>query len=109
MATRAGMIAWLLCAVLTCLAIHSPHCDLCDRPPVASASTGQTHADHRQPVVPDSCNGICWCCGFHGLPKAHHVAAVANKVPAEVWPEASSPTLARGFSIFRPPRPIVSA
>jgi hypothetical protein len=98
-----------LCAVFTCLAIHSPHCDLCDGPLVASSSTGQTHANQQQPIAPDSCNGICWCCGFHGLPKGHHVVAVLNKVAAEMSPEPSSPALAHRSSIFRPPRLIVSA
>ena len=32
MTTPACVIAWLLCAVLVCLAVHSPHCDLCDGP-----------------------------------------------------------------------------
>jgi hypothetical protein len=108
-AKRADVIAWLLCAVLTCLAIHSPHCDLCDGPLVALASTGQSHVDHPKPTAPDTCNGICWCCGFHGLPNARHVVAVANKAPAEVSPEPSSPALASHSAIFRPPRLIVSA
>jgi cytochrome c oxidase assembly factor CtaG len=41
MTTPARLIAWLLCAVLACLAIHSPHCDLCDGPFAVALSSPQ--------------------------------------------------------------------
>lgn len=107
---RACVVAWLLSAVLACLAVHSPHCDLCDGPPVtAPASSPQPFAKHPLPAQPDTCNGICWCCGFHGLPNASPVLALRNKVTTGNWPEPSSPVLALRSTVFRPPRMAVSA
>src|ERR1700730_1442643 len=108
--TRAYVIAWLLCAVLTCLAVHSPHCELCDGAyPVTPSSLHQPLANHQVPATPDTCNGICSCCGFHGLPNASPVLALANKVTSGVWPEPPSPVRAPRSPLFRPPRTAVSS
>jgi hypothetical protein len=108
--TRAYVVAWLLCAVLTGLAIHSPHCDQCDRPYVLTTSLPQPpRADHQLPTAPDTCNGICWCCGFHGLPNASPVLSVANHVSIDVWPEPVSLVLGPRSPIFRPPRIAISS
>ena len=101
--THTLVVAWLLCAVLSCLAIHSPHCDRCDGPLVAFSSS-PTQASHQQTVPPDDCNGICWCCGFHALPHPLPTLVLMNKVVARTWPEPSSAVLAPRSSIFRPPR-----
>src|ERR1700739_3278478 len=99
--TPACCIAWLLCAVLACLAVHSPHCDLCDGPFTVAFSSPQPLVNHPLPAKPDTCNGICWCCGFHGLPNPRPVLALAIKVTTAVWPERSSPVLAPRSAIFR--------
>jgi hypothetical protein len=110
MTKRSHVIAWLLCAVLACLVVHSPHCDLCDGPfSVTFSSLQQPLANHQLPVTPDTCNGICWCCGFHGLPNAGPVLASANKVTTAIWPEPPSPVIAPRSPIFRPPRIAVSS
>jgi len=108
--TRAYVVAWLLCAVLTGLAIHSSHCDRCDRPYVLTAPLPQpTRANHQLPTEPDTCNGICWCCGFHGLPNARPVLSLANHVTICVWPEPDSLVLGPRSPIFRPPRTAISS
>jgi hypothetical protein len=38
-ATRTCVIAWRLYAILTCLNVHSPHCDFCDGPSVVRDSS----------------------------------------------------------------------
>ncbi len=59
--TRAYVTAWLLCVVLACLVVHSPHCDLCDGPYfVTSSSVQHPVANHQVPATPEKCNGICW-------------------------------------------------
>jgi len=105
---RTFVVAWLLCAVLICLAIHSPHCDRCDGP-LPSFSSSPTQASHQQTVPPDDCNGICWCCGFHALPHPLPELGQTNRVVARVWPEPASPLLVQRSPIFRPPRIAFSA
>jgi hypothetical protein len=108
--TRACVVAWLLCAVLIGLAIHSPHCDRCDSPYFSTSSLlQQPVANHPLPSAPDNCNGICWCCGFHWLPNASPVLTLANNVTMGVWPEPVSPVLAQLAPIFRPPRTAISS
>src|SRR5438270_2977518 len=107
---RASVIAWLLCAVLACVAVHSPHCDQCDGPPFVTASLlHQSVFNHQLPQKPDTCNGICSCCGFRGLPNATPVLTLANKVTAGVWPEPPSPVRTPHSLLFRPPRTAVSS
>jgi hypothetical protein len=107
--TRACAIAWLLCAVLTCLAVHSPHCDLCDGPYFVTSSSHQPRVNQPLPAAPDTCNGICSCCGFRGLPNVGPVLDLVNTVVASVCPESPSPVLAPRSPIFRPPRIAVSS
>jgi hypothetical protein len=107
---RAHVVVWLLCAVLTGLAIHSPHCDRCDSPYFFTSSLPQRPvANHPLPSAPDNCTGICWCCGFHWLPNASPVLTLANNVTIGVWPEPASPVLAPRSPIFRPPRTAISS
>ena len=107
--TRAYVVAWLLCVVLTGLAIHSSHCDRCDRQYLRASSVPQHPlANHQLPTEPDACNGICWCCGFHGLPNAAPVLTLANYVTFDVWLEPVSVVLAPRSTIFRPPRTAIS-
>ena len=106
--TQAAVVVWLLCAVLICLAVDSPHCDHCDGPIVAFSSS-PSQASHQQIIPPDTCNGICWCCGFHGLPNPLPALSLTTKVTISVWPDPSSPLLAPRLAIFRPPRIATSA
>ncbi len=106
--TQAAVFVWLLCAVLTCLAVDSPHCDRCDGP-ILAFSLSQSQASHQQTIPPDTCNGICWCCGFHGLPNPLPALALTSKVTISAWPDPSSPLLALRLAIFRPPRIATSA
>lgn len=102
--TPACGIAWLLCAVLACLAVHSPHCDLCDGPFTVALSSPHPLVNHPPPTTPDTCNGICWCCGFHGLPNMSPVLDLTSTVTTGVLPESAAPVLAPRSAIFRPPR-----
>ncbi len=102
--TQACVIPWLLCAVVVCLAVHSPHCDLCDGPYFVASSSHQSHVNHPRPATPDTCNGICSCCGFRGLPNATPVLDLVNTVTTGVWPESPSPSPGPRSPIFRPPR-----
>src|SRR5580698_10163014 len=99
---RSYVLVWLLCAVLTCLAIHSPHCDRCDGPLVAS-SASPAQAIHQQLEPPDTCNGICWCCGFHSLPQPFPALTLNDRVTAAAQPEPASPPSGLRLPIFRPP------
>ena len=105
----ARVIAWLLCAVLVCLVVDPPHCDLCDGQLTGIYSSPQTVVNQQQPATPEPCNGICWCCGFHGLPNANPVLSPVNTVASDVWPEPLSTAFAPGSSIYRPPRTDVSS
>jgi hypothetical protein len=102
--TPACVIAWLLCAVLVCLVVHPPHCDLCDGPLTGISSSPQIVVNQQQPTTPEHCNGICWCCGYHGLPNQSPDLGPVNTVTSNVQPEPLSPLFAPRSSIFRPPR-----
>jgi hypothetical protein len=105
--SRVSLAGWLLCVVLVCLAIHSPHCDHCDGALVV-CSPG-TVVDHPQPVVPDACNGICWCCGFHWLPNLSSFLIPDNRVIARIQFESPSFVPAPHAGIFQPPRIAISS
>jgi hypothetical protein len=106
--TPACLIAWLLCAVLVCLVVHPPHCDLCDGP-LGISSSPQTVVNQQQSNTPEHCNGICWCCGFDGLPNASPDLDPVNTVTSNVRPERLSPVFAPHSDIFRPPPTNVSS
>jgi hypothetical protein len=107
--TPACVIAWLLCAVSVCLVVHPSHCDLCDVPFTAISPSPQTVVNPQQPTTPERCNGICWCCGFHGLPNASPHLGPVNTITSNVRPEPLSPVFVPRSSIFRPPRTNVSS
>jgi hypothetical protein len=106
---RSCILAWLLCALLTCLAIHSPHCDLCDGPLVMQLTSSQPHASHPAPIVPDGCNGMCWCCAFLAVPSIAPGVTPEQRMATALWPEPPSLVLDRSLSIDRPPRIAASA
>jgi hypothetical protein len=105
----ARVIAWLLCAILLCLVIDPPHCDLCDGPLTGTSFSPQAIGVQQQPTTPEPCNGTCWCCGFHGLPNAIFDLGRANTATSDVWAEQHSPVFAPCSPIFRPPRTDASA
>jgi len=107
--TPTCLIAGLLCAVLVCLVVHPPHCDLCDGPLTGISPSPQTVVNLQQPNTPEHCSGICWCCGFDGLPNASPDLGPVNTVTSNVRPEALSPVFTPPSSIFRPPRTDVSS
>jgi hypothetical protein len=100
----ACFVARLLCGVLVYLVVYPLHCDLCDGPFTAISSAPQTIVNQQQPVTPEPCNGMCWCCGSHGLPNAILDLGPVNTVTSNVWPEQHSTVLAPRSPIFRPPR-----
>jgi hypothetical protein len=106
---RSCILAWLLCALLPCLAIHSPHCDLCDGPLVMQLTSSQPHASHPAPIVPDGCNGMCWCCAFLAVPSIAPGVTPEQRMATALWPEPPSLVLDRSLSIDRPPRIAASA
>lgn len=105
----ARVIAWLLFAVLLCLVIAPPHCDLCDGPLDRTSFSRQAIVNQQQPTTPERCNGICWCCGFHGLPNPVLDLGRVNTGTSDVEPEPRSPVFEARSAIFRPPRADVSA
>ena len=100
--------AWLLCVLLFWLTANPPHCDLCDGVSFTVASAHESILKHSHPIAPDTCNGICTCCGFYGLPNAGQILIPANVELAEVAPEAPRPAFAPHSMIFRPPRIVAS-
>lgn len=102
------MWAWLLCALLFWLTVNPPHCDLCDGGSFTVASVHQSSLKHSHPVAPDTCNGICSCCGFHGLPNVRQALVPVNVALAGVAAEAPGPAFVPPAAIFRPPRIIAS-
>jgi len=100
--------AWLLCALLFWLTANPPHCDLCDGVSFTVAPMQQSILKHTHPVAPDSCNGICTCYRFYGLPNGGQVLVPVNLALAGLAPESPSPAFAPRSTIFRPPRIVAS-
>jgi hypothetical protein len=96
--------AWPVCALLFWLTADPPHCDLCDRVAFAVASAHQPTVKHSHPFSSDTCNGICPCCGFYGLPNFGRVLVPLKLALAEVVPELPHPAFVPLSTIFRPPR-----
>jgi Mn-dependent DtxR family transcriptional regulator len=90
------------------MAVDSPHCDRCDGPTIAFSSS-PSQANHQQTIPADTCNGVCWCCGFHGLPNPLPALSLTAKVTISASPDPSSPLLAPRSPLFRPPRIAISA
>jgi hypothetical protein len=103
-----GVWAWLLCALLLWLTVNPPYCDLCDGFSVNIASAHQPGLKHSHPIAPDSCNGICTCCGFYGLPTGEPVFVPVSAVLANVVPESIRAALTSRSTVFRPPRLVTS-
>jgi hypothetical protein len=99
---------WLLCALLFWLTVNPPHCDLCDGVSVTVASAHQPVLKHYHPIAPDSCNGICTCCGFYGLPNTDQILIPVSAVLADIVPESTRIALALRSTVFRPPRLVAS-
>jgi hypothetical protein len=85
-ATTRASIAGLLCAVLLCLAVHSPHCNRCDGPSFFGSPSPQTLVHQQLPDGPDGCNGACWCCVSHAVSNTAPVIDLVNQVFSRVWP-----------------------
>jgi hypothetical protein len=96
--------AWLLCALLFWLTVNPPQCDLCNGGSFTVASAQQSTLKHSHPVAPDTCNGICSCCGFHSLPNAGQARLPLNVAHAGVAAETPRPAFVPHAAIFRPPR-----
>ncbi len=101
---RGSVWAWLLCALLFWLTANPPHCDLCDGISVTVTTAYQPVLKHPHPVAPASCNDICTCCGFYGLPNVEQVLVPMNVVLPQNAPESPRPAFAPRSTIFRPPR-----
>ena len=100
--------AWLLCVLLFSLTANPPHCDLCDGVSFTFASAHVPILKHTHPIAPDTCNGICTCCGFYDLPNAGQILVPENVEVAEVVGESPHPAFPPHSMIFRPPRIIAS-
>jgi hypothetical protein len=105
---RHRVCATLLCALLFWFTTSPPHCDLCDGASVAVAPAHPSVLEHSHPIAPDDCNGICFCCGFHGLPNVRQALIPASVELASVAPQAPRSASARRSTIFRPPRILAS-
>jgi hypothetical protein len=106
---RTRVAAWVLCIMLAWLSVHSPHCDLCDGPH-ATLLSSSTHPalTHPAPAEPDTCNGVCSCCGFHWLPDTRPLLSLILTVSAMPPVEVALPSLTPRPSPYRPPRPALS-
>jgi hypothetical protein len=100
--------SWLLCALLFWLTANPPHCDLCDGVTITVPSAHQFILKHFHPVAPDTCNGICTCCGFYGLPDDGQELVPANVELAAVAHVATRIAIAPRSTVFRPPRIVAS-
>ena len=108
--TRSRAVSLLLCGLLTCLAIHSPHCDLCDELHFGGSSPQDPAANHPVPATQhDECNGACACCLFQGLPSVIPILHPTNPITTRIWIAPFSPVLAPQRSLFRPPRLLISS
>jgi hypothetical protein len=103
-----GVWSWLLCALLFWMTVNPPHCDLCEGVSLPIASAQQSILKRPHPVAPDSCNGICTCCGFYGLPNSDRVSVSVTKVLADIVPESTWPAFTPPSAVFRPPRLMAS-
>lgn len=108
--TRSRAVSLLLCGLLTCLAIHSPHCDLCDELHFGGSSSQDPAANHSVPSTQhDKCNGACACCLFQGLPPVIPILHPTNPITTGFGSRPFSPVLAPQPSVFRPPRILISS
>ena len=96
-------MAWLLCAILAYLSINPPRCEVCDKISLARAAS-QPLVHQQTPTAPDTCNGLCSCCGLQGMPIADSVLMAMNIVIASKPTATPQPALTPPASIFRPPR-----
>jgi len=96
-------VAWLLCAILGYLSINPPRCEVCDDLSLVRSGS-QPLAHQHTPTAPDTCNGLCSCCGLQGMPIANSVLMTMNLVVASAPTESPRPALTPLASIFRPPR-----
>jgi hypothetical protein len=103
LAKRTCAVAWLLCAILSYHTINPPHCDVCDRIFLVYASS-LTSVHQHTPTAPDTCNGLCSCCGLQGVPISSTVQVAVNSVTRGNPPELPWPALTPASSVFRPPR-----
>jgi hypothetical protein len=106
--TRA-CVAWLLCAILLCMMVHSPHCDRCDGPDFFASHPSPPLVHQGLPDAPDDCSGACWCCIFHGVPITATAIDQVDNVSWRVWPWQPSDVQAPRPSLFRPPRILFSS
>ena len=100
--------AWMVCVVLFWLTVNPPHCDLCDGVSFALVSSQHSTVQHSHPVAPDSCNGICSCCGFHGLPNVRPILIPSDTTVANISTEPIRAASAPHLNVFRPPRMVIS-
>lgn len=105
----AWVTACLLCAIMVCLAVHSPHCDVCDAPYFLASSLPQPSVNAPLAAAPDLCNGVCACCGFHGFPNVDFSLRLSHVVIATVLPDLLSPVPIPRPAPFRPPRMAISS
>jgi hypothetical protein len=106
---RTRIAAWVLCVMLAWLSVRSPHCDLCDGPHATVLSSSMHPAlTHPAPAEPDTCNGVCSCCGFHWLPDTRSLLTSVQTVSAMPPVEVALPPLTPRQSPYRPPRTAVS-
>ena len=94
----------MLSLLLFRLTVDPPHCDLCDGVSLSSVSTQRTVLHHSHPVAPDTCNGICTCCGFFGLPRTEHPLLTVGMKHVGIVHKSFTPAFGVLSTIFRPPR-----
>src|SRR6187402_1975512 len=99
--TEHGRWAWLLCVLLFWLTASPPHCDLCDGVSVVVTTSDHPALKHSHPLAPDSCNGICTCCGLYGLPNGEDILVPVNVALARIAGESPRPAMVPSSTIFR--------
>ncbi len=102
---RIRIAAGLLCMVLAWLPVSSPHCDLCDGfHTMTLSSSSQPSVRHSALPEPDTCNGICACCGFHWLSDSRPISTslVVERDASRLTP--LSPPRTPRSPFLRPPR-----
>ena len=105
---RQRVWAWLLCALLFWITANPPHCDLCDGISVTVAAGRRPTLKHSHPNAPESCNGICPCCGFCGLPNAGPTFAPEKVIQTGITVASPRPAITLHSAVFHPPRSVVS-
>jgi hypothetical protein len=101
---RTGIMAWLLCVMVTLFALMPATCPACDGISFTHQFASPTHTAAAAISCVDSCDGACSCCLLQAVPAQFQVITTQEPLSDELIPSKVQPELVRPSTFFRPPR-----